>query len=67
VAGGSRLLVMGALLGLSSAAVTRRVECDNPSNGTIYPFNATTVYKNETVSFEQFKGKAVLIFNVATY
>jgi len=45
----------------------RRVECQNHGNETIYGYNATTVDGNKTVSFDEFKGKAVLIFNVATY
>jgi len=60
-------LVLGALLGVSTAEILHRVKCDPPTNETIYQFNATTVYGNETVTFDQFKGKAVLVFNVATY
>jgi len=66
--GSAAYVALGAtLLGLSSGEVMRRVECENHGNRTIYGFNATTVYGNETVSFDQFKGKAVLIYNVATY
>jgi len=61
------VLLGAALLGLAQAQVIRRVECENHGNGTIYGYNATTVHGNETVSFDQFKGKPVLIFNVATY
>jgi len=63
---GGSLLVLGALLGVSSGEILHRVKCD-PTNETIYQFNATTVYGNETVTFDRFKGKAVLVFNVATY
>jgi len=60
------VLLGAALLGLAQAEVKLRVECQSGGE-TIYDYNATTVYGNETVSFEEFKGKPVLIFNVATY
>jgi len=61
------VLLSATLLGLAQAQVMRRVECQNHGNETIYGYNATTVDGNKTVSFDEFKGKAVLIFNVATY
>jgi len=60
------LLVLGALLGPASGFRTMRVPCAD-TNQTIYDFNATTLYQDDTVPFERYRGKVVLVFNVATY
>jgi len=66
-------MVLAALAGVGSSCETcpedalyQRVTC-RPTNSTIYQFNATTVTGDKNVSFDEFKGKAMLIFNVATY
>ena len=43
--------------------------CHVPSsdNGTIYDFQMQNVHKNGTIDFGDYKGKVVLIVNVATY
>jgi len=62
----SLVLLAGALLGPAAAVTYQRVACD-PSTVTIYGFNATNLYGNETVTLDRYQGKVVLIYNVATY
>ncbi|KAL7643845.1 UNVERIFIED_CONTAM: hypothetical protein RMT77_005851 [Armadillidium vulgare] len=62
----SRLLLLGTLLGPILADVEyAKVEC-TPA-GEIYEYSARLLDGSGTVSFEDYRGKVILIYNVATY
>ena len=53
------MLVAGVLLGPSTSALVDwvgRVECE-PDDQTIFQYNATNIYGNETIPFDRYKGK----------
>uniref|UniRef100_A0A3P8T0X2 Glutathione peroxidase 3 n=1 Tax=Amphiprion percula TaxID=161767 RepID=A0A3P8T0X2_AMPPE len=41
--------------------------CDSSSNGTLYKYQARTLNGSRTVNLSDYRGKSVLIVNVATY
>uniref|UniRef100_A0A673BKL8 Glutathione peroxidase n=1 Tax=Sphaeramia orbicularis TaxID=375764 RepID=A0A673BKL8_9TELE len=42
-------------------------QCDSSTDDTIYNYHAKTLNGSHTVNFSEFRGKAVLFINVATY
>jgi len=60
-------LLLGATLftpGFSEMVFRR--ECGEVK-GDFYQFSAKTLNGSETVNFEEYRGKVVLVYNVATY
>ena len=44
-----------------------RCHVPNSENTTLYDFSLQNVHKNETIDFSSYRGKVVLLVNVATY
>lgn len=42
-------------------------QCESPTDGTIYKYQAKTLNGSHTVNFSDFAGQSVLFINVATY
>ncbi|KAB7497714.1 hypothetical protein Anas_06155 [Armadillidium nasatum] len=61
-------LIIGIILSpmLSYSLEYLRVEC-HPGSEDIYGFNATLLDESRVVQFDEFRGKVLLIYNVATY
>lgn len=60
-------LVLFSLLQPSLGDSTLTQQCDSSIDGTIYDYKAKTLNGSRTVSLSEYKGKIVLIVNVATY
>jgi len=65
--GGTTVLLLGALLGPAAASVSLRVNCHDTPNRTVYDFHEMDIHGEENISLSKYKGKVMLIFNVATY
>jgi len=66
------VLLLGALLGPAAATLSvpfkkNRVPCFVTSNETVYDFTEQDIHESEEISLARYKGKVMLIFNVATY
>lgn len=62
-------LALAAVLGVLSPALGQMGKCQQPSsdNTTFYDFKLRNVHKNDTINFSDYRGKVVLLVNVATY
>ncbi|XP_045601599.1 glutathione peroxidase-like [Procambarus clarkii] len=60
------VLLGAALLCPALADITPRVQCGEV-DGDIYQFSAKTLENGTDVSFQEYRGKVVLVVNVATY
>lgn len=60
------LLTVALCLGLLGHVYGTRIKCESlePAAKTVYDFNATNIYKNETISFSQYRGNVLAIVNV---
>jgi len=60
------LPLVAALVAQGALALPKnRVRCDG-TQGSFHDYNATNLYGNETVNFSDYKGKVVLLYNIAT-
>lgn len=62
-------LALATVLGVLSPALGQMGMCHQPSsdNTTFYDFKLRNVHKNDTINFSDYRGKVVLLVNVATY
>ncbi|KAK8387962.1 hypothetical protein O3P69_020102 [Scylla paramamosain] len=60
------LVAAAALLGPAASTITSRRECGEVE-GDFYQFSAKTLNDSHTVAFEEYRGKVVMVVNVATY
>ncbi|MPC12003.1 hypothetical protein E2C01_004680 [Portunus trituberculatus] len=60
------LVAAAALLGPAASTITSRRECGEVE-GDFYQFSAKTLNGSHTVAFEEYRGKVVMVVNVATY
>lgn len=59
---------VATLLGWVAFVGGTRVICDSKnSNETVYNFNATNIYDNETISLSRYEDRVLVVINVATY
>ena len=55
------------LLGFLCQVYGTRVDCDSQhSVKSVYDFNATNIYQNETISFSKYRGSVLAIVNVVS-
>ncbi|KAI3351250.1 hypothetical protein L3Q82_005799 [Scortum barcoo] len=59
------LLLLGLLRPCAAGALL--TQCESPTDGTIYKYQAKTLNGSHTVNFSDYKGKSVLFVNVATH
>jgi len=66
---GTKPHVLGGavLLGLLAYVHGTRIECIPMDTRTVYDFNATNIYENETISLSRYQGKVLAVMNTATY
>ena len=62
----ARVLQAAALLLLSSLGASQSIDC-NPQEGTIYPFSFDALDEPRKINRADFKGKVMMVMNVATY
>jgi len=64
---GCALAALYSLVAMASAGVM--MDCHQPSSDkeSIYDFSLMDIHKTKTINLSDYKGKVVLIVNVATY
>jgi len=60
------LLLGAALVGSAQAEYFGRRECGE-TDGDFYQFSAKRINDSQLVNFEEYKGKVILVANVATF
>jgi len=61
------VLLLAALLGPAAAQVSLRVPCHDKSNKTVYDFEEYDILETEKISLDRYRGKTMMIYNVASY
>lgn len=69
MAGAQRSLALLAFLGVLHGATGLGVECQQPasSSQTVYDFTVPDIYQNRNVSLSEYRGKVLVITNLASF
>jgi len=60
-------LLAVALLGFLASASAKQVLCDSSKSvASIYDYNATNIYGNETINFSKYRGSLLAIINLVS-
>ncbi|OWF48100.1 hypothetical protein KP79_PYT03810 [Mizuhopecten yessoensis] len=61
--------VFAAFFGLLSSVSGQTVVCSQPANSTssVYDFSIQDIYQQRTMNLSEYRGKVLLVVNVATY